>query len=67
MNFFIQCSNDVNDDVNDDYSGRRHQWSCRDISLACSCPVQCKFDQVYKDEGEEEGEEEGEDEGEEEV
>ena len=63
MNFFI--SNDVlNDDVNDHYSGWRHQWSCRDISLACSCPVQCKFDQVYKDE---EGEEECEDEGEEEV
>ena len=57
MNFFI--SNDVlNDDVNDHYSGRRHQWSCRDISLACSCPVQCKFDQVYKDEGEDEGEDE---------
>ena len=53
MNFFI--SNDVlNDDINDHYSGWRHQWSCRDISLACSCPVQCKFDQVYKDEGEEE-------------
>ena len=57
MNFFI--SNDVlNDDVNDHYSGWRHQWSCRDISLACSCPVQCKFDQVYKDECEDEGEDE---------